>query len=149
MEHVNWELYLVNLRCELLLKMEHSYMAWFYRNSFLDFKLSPRPKCCMLSSWQFPGVWILYADGSEHSVCSVFIGGYVLKMTGVGNVTLHNLFLYSDPPLPCHPPSDQLRLFSSQTFSHINTPTFSTPLILHTYLPMKVEHNRLFRNVGI
>jgi len=39
-------------------------------------------------------------------------------------VTLLSLFLYSEPPLPCHPPSYRLRLFSSQTFSHINTPTF-------------------------
>ena len=28
-------------------------------------------------------------------------------------VTLHSLFLYSDPPLPCHPSSYWLRLFSS------------------------------------
>jgi len=54
-------------------------------------------------------------------------------------VTLHNLFLYSDPPLLCHPSSYWLRLFSSQTFSHINTPTFSNPVILHTYPPMKME----------
>jgi hypothetical protein len=39
-------------------------------------------------------------------------------------VTLHNLFLYSDPPVPCHPPSNWLRLFSSQTSSRINTPSF-------------------------
>ena len=31
------------------------------------------------------------------------------------------------------------RPFSSQTVSHINTPTFSTPVILHTYPPMKME----------
>ena len=37
---------------------------------------------------------------------------------------LHSLFLYSDLPLPCHPPSHWLRLFSSQTFSCKNTPTF-------------------------
>ena len=42
-------------------------------------------------------------------------------------VTLHSLFLYSDPPLPCHPPCYWLRLFSSQTFSRINTPTFPKP----------------------
>jgi hypothetical protein len=30
--------------------------------------------CCMFSSGQFPGVWILCADVSEHSVCSIFIG---------------------------------------------------------------------------
>ena len=44
-----------------------------------------------------------------------------------------------DPPLHCHPPSYWLRLFSSQTFSHINTPTFSNPVILHTYPPTKLE----------
>jgi hypothetical protein len=54
-------------------------------------------------------------------------------------VTLHNLFLYSDPPLTCHPPSYCVRLFSSQTFSHINTPTFSNLVILGAYLPMKTE----------
>jgi len=36
-------------------------------------------------------------------------------------VTLHNLFRYSDLPLPYHPSSYWLRIFSSQTFSHINT----------------------------
>jgi len=37
------------------------------------------------------------------------------------------LFLYSDPSLPCHPPSYWLRIFSSQTFSRINTPIFLKP----------------------
>ena len=41
-------------------------------------------------------------------------------------ITLNNLFLYSDPPLPYHPPSDWLRLFSSQIVSCIITPKFST-----------------------
>jgi len=54
-------------------------------------------------------------------------------------VALHSLFLYLDPPLPIHPPSNWLRLFWSQTFSCINTPTFSTLVILHTYPPMKME----------
>jgi hypothetical protein len=49
-------------------------------------------------------------------------------------IALHSLFLYSDPRSPCHPPSNWLRLFSSQTFSHINT-----ALILYTYLPVKME----------
>ena len=58
-------------------------------------------------------------------------------------VALHSLFLYLDPLLgpPCHPPSDWLRLFSSQTFSCTNPPTFSTPVILHTYPPMKMEQS--------
>ena len=54
-------------------------------------------------------------------------------------ITLHKLFLYSDKPLPCHSPSYWLRLFSSQTFSHINTPTFSNTVILHTYPHMKMK----------
>jgi hypothetical protein len=33
----------------------------------------------------------------------------------------------------------RLWLFSSQTFSRRNTPTFSNPVILHTYPPMKME----------
>jgi hypothetical protein len=32
-----------------------------------------------------------------------------------------------------------LRLFSSQTFSRINTPTFSNLVIPHTFLPMKLK----------
>jgi len=35
-------------------------------------------------------------------------------------------------------------LFSSQTFSRINTPTFSNPVILHTYPPMKMEETECF-----
>jgi hypothetical protein len=59
-----------------------------------------------------------------------------------------------DPP-PRHPSSDWLRLFSSQIFSHINTPTFSIPVILQTYLPMKMEQSVpkhwhiKFRHLGI
>jgi hypothetical protein len=33
------------------------------------------------------------------------------------------------------------RLFSSQTFPRINTPTFSNLVILHTYPPMKMEQS--------
>ena len=40
----------------------------------LDFKLSPCTECCMLSFGWIPGVWNLYADVSEHSVCAIFIG---------------------------------------------------------------------------
>jgi len=32
-----------------------------------------------------------------------------------------------------------IRLFSSQTFSRTNTPTFSNLVILHPYPPMKME----------
>ena len=37
-----------------------------------------------------------------------------------------------------------LRLFSSWTFSHINTPTFLNLVILHTYTPMKMEQTECF-----
>jgi len=46
-----------------------------YRISILDFKLSLCSECCILSFGWFPGVWILCADISEHTVCSIFIGG--------------------------------------------------------------------------
>jgi len=47
---------------------------WTDRHTdILDFKLSLCTECCMLSFGWFPGVWILYADVSEHSVCSIFI----------------------------------------------------------------------------
>jgi hypothetical protein len=62
-------------------------------------------------------------------------------------VTLHNLFLYSDPSLPCNPPSYCLRLFSSQTFSRINNPTFLKPS--HSSCLPAYEDGTVFRNVGI
>jgi len=46
------------------------------------------------------------------------------------------------PALLCHPPSYWVRLFLSETFPHINTPTYSNLVILHTYLPMKMEQTQ-------
>jgi len=60
-------------------------------------------------------------------------------------ITHYSIFLYSDSPLTCHHPSYWLRLFSSQTFSHINTPTFSKLVILHTYPPMKMEYTECLK----
>jgi phage gpG-like protein len=37
--------------------------------------------------------------------------------------------------------SKSLRLFSSQNFSRINTPTFSNLIILHAHPPMKIEQS--------
>jgi len=54
-------------------------------------------------------------------------------------VTLCNLFLYSDQPVPFHPPSYRFSPFSSQTFFRMNTPTFSNLVVLHIYPPMKME----------
>jgi len=51
-------------------------------------------------------------------------------------VTLHTVSMMwinqMDPPLPRHPPSSWLRLFSSQTFSRMDTPTI---LKFRHYLP--------------
>jgi len=44
------------------------------RRIILYFKLSPCPECFMLYFGWYPGVWILYADVSEHYVCSNFTG---------------------------------------------------------------------------
>ena len=46
--------------------------------------------------------------------------------------------LYLDLPLPCHRPSYWLRLFSSQIFSCIHTPTFLKPSH-SSYLPAYVD----------
>jgi ferredoxin len=43
----------------------------------LGFKLSPCSESLILSSGWFPGVWILYANVSEHSVSSIFIAELV------------------------------------------------------------------------
>jgi hypothetical protein len=54
-------------------------------------------------------------------------------------LALHSLFL----TLTCPHPITLLPIgsgyFSSQTFSRINTPTFSIPVLLHTYSPVKME----------
>jgi len=61
-----------------------------------------------------------------------------VPMVSMRAIALHNLFLYLHLPLPCHPPSNWLRLFSSQTFSRINTLTTSNLGLLHSYPPMKM-----------
>ena len=39
----------------------------------LDFKLSPCFICSAFSFWYLPGVWVLKAGVSEHSIGSIFI----------------------------------------------------------------------------
>jgi hypothetical protein len=48
-------------------------------------KLSPCSECCILSFGWLPGVWLLCADISQHSVSSIFIGG----VTGIFLLTPH------------------------------------------------------------
>ena len=65
------------------------------------------------------------------------------------DVTLHSLFLYSEPALPCHPPSYWRRLFSSQSFSCINIPTFLKSSHT-THLPAYEDGtDSVFRNISI
>jgi len=64
-------------------------------------------------------------------------------------VILHILFLYSDPPLPCHPPFYCLRLFSSQTFSPYEYSNIFKPSHPSSLPAYKDGTDRVFRNVGI
>ena len=61
---------------------------------------------------------------------------------------LHSPFLYLDKPFPVLPPSNWLRLFSSQTFSCKNIPPFSSWLFFLLTLSMKMEQT-VFQNTGI
>jgi hypothetical protein len=45
-----------------------------HKFNFLYFKLSPCSECGILTFGWFPGVWILCADVSKHTICSIFIG---------------------------------------------------------------------------
>ena len=60
---------------------DHYFLPYFFRTNFhiLDFKLPPCSGSYILSFGWLPGVWILYADVSEHSVYSIFIGGVSRK----------------------------------------------------------------------
>jgi hypothetical protein len=63
-------------------------------------------------------------------------------------VALHGLFLYLDPPVPCHPPSNWLRLFFEP-----NLVPFKYPNILNpgnsSYLPAYEDGtDRVFQNAG-
>ena len=106
---------------------------------FLDFKLWPCSECCILLFGWFPGIRILCADVSKHSVCSIFIGGVSKKNNQDENVGafirekvwLENSLSQSE--------GGRFRLFLSQTFSLINTPTFSSWLFFLLTPPMKME----------
>jgi hypothetical protein len=51
-------------QCRVLDKLR---VAQFVKKiSVLDFKLSPCSECCIRSLGWFPGVWIVFADVSEH-----------------------------------------------------------------------------------
>ena len=58
------------------------------------------------------------SSNSTHLKSVIGISRYI-PVASMWVVALHSLFLYLDPPPLCDPPSDWLRLFLSQTFSHI------------------------------
>jgi hypothetical protein len=69
-------------------------------------------------------------------------------------VTLHYLLCNQTHPLPLHPPSYWLRLFLSQTFSYMVTPTFlksshSTPTCLWRWNSVLKRRHTKFRSRGI
>jgi hypothetical protein len=77
----------------------------------------------------------------EASVLHIFL---TLDITGINDIRL------TSRPIHAHPPSYWLRLFSSQTFSRINTPTFLKPSSFYTHLPAYEDGtDRVLRNVGI
>jgi hypothetical protein len=102
--------------------------------------------CCMLSSGLSTGICNLNANISEHFVPSSYASRYEvwlgLRMWGIClhrmcNIYLHNLFLYLLPP--CHLASEWFRLFLEWNLFLYKYLTFSSPVILDTYLPMKME----------
>jgi len=74
--------------------------------------------------WKIMNVYFLHFILCVHLATALTIKNVIgisryIPVTFMWVVALHSLFLYLDPPQPCHPPSDWLRLFLSQTFSHI------------------------------
>jgi hypothetical protein len=80
-------------------------------------------------------VWSLPPNGSSSSLRHNTVSPSHLLWPPPGVLAVHSLFLYSDPP----PLSDWLRLFLSQTHSHIHTPTISSRLFFVLTQPMKME----------
>jgi hypothetical protein len=54
-------------------------ICWKNFSKVLDFILSPCFECRMFCFWLFSGVWSLITNVSEHSVCPIFIGEWVLR----------------------------------------------------------------------
>ena len=50
-----------------------------FESGTFEYKLSPCSECCLFSFGWFPGVWFIYADVSEHSICSIFKGRCEVK----------------------------------------------------------------------
>jgi hypothetical protein len=61
----------------------------------LDSKLSSCSEDCIISLRWIPGVWILYAEVSEHTVSSIFIGTTCLNTLAAPS----QLFLLFTPPM--------------------------------------------------
>jgi hypothetical protein len=102
----------------------------------------------VLSSEWFPSVRSLNANVSDHSVCSIFIGEWVWSVTvveGVGYCTwkgsknsLSSSAGDSRGARTLTTPPNELRLYFEPF--HVQYPTFSTAVTLHTYSPMKMQH---------
>ena len=60
--------------CRVILYIGKLYIYIYVYICILNFKLSPCSECCLFSFGWFPGVWFIYADVSEHFICSIFKG---------------------------------------------------------------------------
>jgi hypothetical protein len=82
------QLYLCNITLKMAELLAETCWLTYYKqkhiinlkSKILDFKLSPCSACFILSflGW-FSHVWILCADVSEHSVCSIFVSRLIKK----------------------------------------------------------------------
>ena len=112
--------------------------------------------CCIISFGWFPGVWILCADVSEHSVCSIVIGGVSRKNNwdeiarllvkvkvwlkiawAIRSDTGHFLHTYCGPPLKGSVPSTAFSVFGHAPFPlpllPIGSGSFEPNLYLYLY----------------
>jgi hypothetical protein len=59
------------LKTSILLRQLHSKMTEWWTWRYLPVK--EKNICCFIYFWWFPDFWILYADVSTHSACSIFM----------------------------------------------------------------------------
>ena len=97
---------------------------------FLDFKLSLCSECCVLSFWV------------DSPVSELYVPTFRNTLPHLHRRCATTCFSTRTRPHHIPPPSDWLRLFSSHTFSRINSPTISSRLYFLLTPPMKMEQTQ-------